>query len=332
VVLTRASPNNSHVGAKRSVPPRWFGVVDAAVVARLAPARQSVLAGLMELPIAVLAEQIAAGEPLVVAVGASAAEVDRRSAEVRETTGLAPVRVGGTGCAPWLMAAATLSWVPLSLALGWLAGGGFGALTALAPWAILGWLAYRMRDSRQRLTAARRAEARSRDARGSPIPAVQTLRRRIAQLRLRLGRADLPDAASTDLRGAIDEIERRTLLSEKVLTSTDEAKIRSELAKLDEPSNANPTSGDPARTARIRDDLRAAMDHADQAFADLVRTEAALDELDAWLTRAETTLTGPEVRTGDPIGRLTRQLGFARDSMAEPERPRPTRPPTSEGR
>ncbi|MEQ1504379.1 MAG: hypothetical protein ABMB14_19215, partial [Myxococcota bacterium] len=261
--------------------PGGLVLIPADELARLDPSARSYAAGVANLPLQVvdgLAEQRL---PLVLATTAGRAAAAERATALARSTGL-PIRPATPSAIPgWLVlavasgAAAIPAVVGLVfLAIGWL------------PVAIVAWVVAALAVLAGALGARRRGRIRSDHAAGTA--ALARIREgrsaregdgllgpawdRLARIRIEVARADLPLAASADLRGALKELEARLEAlaqvgetARRTLRQVDLSALRTRLATL----VAKPDDAGPAGTAR-----RAERDRLARTVADLEAVEA----------------------------------------------------------
>jgi len=305
-------------------------VLPASALGDLDPAARSVIAGVSGLPITVVDELAAAGLPVVIEQLGNRSNAADRAAKLQAESGLPIVSSAATAWAPWMFAAAAgaTSTVPLGLGA-ILVATGFavvGVPILAVGIAIAGTGAFAARRATQQsdlYRASERAAEAAREAmaqRGDAI--LDATWARLARLRQQLGRADLPETVSTDLRGSLKDIERRIEGISHVLDTANRAldqvdldRARTRLAALDARTGDDPERD---RLARTVADLEEVESRRVALLAERDRIDAALDEFAGVLGQLASGDAGVE-EAGEQLEALNRTARLAQAAKAETE-------------
>lgn len=308
-------------------------VVPARALRRLDPALRSAAAGWAAVSQSTVDALADNGLPLVLDTARTPAEARRRGHELARDSGL-PVDVAAPpGCTPWLVAAISSPVVPVAALLAWWFAFPVVAATLLSLGVLLAvtlgwwWLAARQH------AAARAAFEIAWEERQVRLPELAGARERIAALRRRIATADLPGAASLDLRSALREVEEQLTALAREVRVADEALQRAEIDRLRTRLDGLVREGAAAerdRVARAVADLEEVERRKERALAEITRVDAALDEVDALLGRVSGRMLAEAADAGaDALERLVKHTRLARETLVESspaprQRPRET--------
>lgn len=294
-------------------------VVDAADLRGLTPSARSALAGYAGLSLDALSQLGDASLPVVVSTGRSPDELQGSLADVPLHT------VGGfSGALPALVAVVALvvALVLASLGAVSLVVPGLGIATLIVPLvlaalvlAVGGVAAQRALAAASTTRRARRGQELAADLRaawGEQSGAWE----RLASLRRTLAELDLPQAAETDLRASLKDVESHLLQVVEVergaaaaLKGVDLVQLRTRLATLSQTPDREAERDQLARTLA---DLQELESQRERMRADTARVEATLDEMAATLAHRQAGAEGLDDAT---VERLRTHTRLARETL-----------------
>lgn len=317
-------PDHEPPGARADrAPPRAAVVIRPEDLRDLGPADRSAAAGIAGVPLSVLDGLLAADLPLVLETHRRSRTAHQAAARIRKETGL-PTHTAAGGSmvsAAWTLSLLSISFATafaaftLSLVGLWLIPAG-GMLLSLALLALSGRTAWSWWSQRALLIDARDADRESEEERQRRVanPALARVWSTLGDARTALGRANLPAAPASDLRGVLKaaeaEFEALVKAHEAVRApgSTSSDELRSRVDELD--------GEDPATQAR-RSRLQVALADAEALESRREDIVEAAKSIEAVLAEVVTALAHWEIEPGDERALASLSAAARRAKRAE---------------
>ncbi len=289
---TATGPRATH----RTEVPAAAVVIAPAELRALSAAQHSQAAGLAGVAIRTLDDLVEAGLPLVIETHRASGPARRAAEEIAARSGLPTTWQTPPTVPAWMFAVLTVVVAGVLAA----AGAGLTAVGALA-WAMPMWVLAAVIAMGGGVTASRASRHASdhhhtsesadlvrRDRAGAVMDgrAAPTWRR-VAELRLQLADLDLPEAAATDLRGALRDVERGleglarvAQTTAQTLGQVDGSALRTRLAALTTRAASDPAArSERDRLARTVADIDAVEARRQGVERDLTEVIEVLDEV-----------------------------------------------------
>jgi hypothetical protein len=341
------APDRNPARTRASEPdPGGLVLIDHRALAALEPARRSHAAGLAGVPVRHVDELLERSLPLILATAAGRSAAAEQAAALGRATGLPVVAATPPRVPPWIAGGmgAGLAVIPALLALllllvGWLPGVvGFG-LIALLLLGAGGVAAVRQAAAGALHASGQASLVRTREAAAvrSGAGLLDSAWRRLAEARVELGRVDLPGAPSSDLRGALKDLEGRlealanlSETADRTLRQVDVSALRTRLATSTAQAATDPARrAERDRLARTIADLEAVGASRAAIGPAAARIEDALSEISAVLVQFAVDEDAALARI-DTVARRARSAADAAVAAEAPAAEAPAEAPDAE--